>query len=218
MIITRYKVVESHGLPRNKEKQNGGKTSPPRWCVTKMILWSERKKAEMAEKPSPQNGAFADNCSLRGKDGWQSQFRSTFPWKKTRKVGAYEAVLVADGVCWHCLGALAPWCQLPCFLLVTLCVCVWSVQLLAAFSCHLLHSASAGVAVTGCCSKREKGGEAEPSSTKEWRPNCYSQMCLKRRLQELRKRQKRLLPCTIPASPQEWKRKAIELLSECFWP
>lgn len=50
-------------------------------------------------------------------------------------------------------------------------LCMWSVQLLAASSCHLLHSASVGAAVMGCCSMekatKEDREEAEASSTKE---------------------------------------------------
>lgn len=43
VIVTRYKVAESHGLPRNKEKQNGGEASPSRWCPPRTTLWSERQ-------------------------------------------------------------------------------------------------------------------------------------------------------------------------------
>lgn len=176
-ITVLIKVVESHGLPRNKEKQNGRET--PRWCPTKTTLWSERQKAETAEKPSPQNGTSADNHAVWKTKMVDNPCLGQHSPGKTGRQELYEAVLVADGVCWHCLGAPTPCCQLPCFLLVTLCTRVWG-----QCGCSLSPPSTcctqpvlvllSWVAVPWKKTTKEDREEAEPSSIKEWRPGCYS--------------------------------------------
>lgn len=109
-------------------------------------------KHNMVEKPSPKMAATINRLHRpEGKDNMAKKPCSAqpSPWNKKQ-----EQVLVADRVCWHCLGDSGPGCQLPCFLSMT-----YMCEVSAAALCLLLPPAALSWTVTGPCPKGKKGGE-----------------------------------------------------------
>lgn len=127
----------------------------------------------MVDKPFPQDGAL--RRQLRGprkkRQRWQTSPAglSLPPEQKTGKAGAYKAVLVADGGCWHCLRAPASRCRPPRWWLRR-CVCVGEREVSAAACCLLL--LLAGLCWCWCSCRCLSVGrkKMDQSSTEEWCP------------------------------------------------
>lgn len=89
MVITSYKFAKSLRPPESlsdKEKKNGRETPSQDGTLQRGPHGLGDKGQKMADKPRSAQPSCA---------------------------GASEAVLVAEGGCWHCLGAAAPRCQPP---------------------------------------------------------------------------------------------------------
>lgn len=120
-----------NSLLKLKQQQDNSKNDKTQRCLS---LWTlQNKDNKMVGKPLPQDGSY---CSwLHGKENKGSMPEKLLPWNggcigisrgsedkdnmlenlssaqpsfwnKNGMGGAYKAVLVANGECWHCLGKL----------------------------------------------------------------------------------------------------------------
>lgn len=174
------------------------------------------------DKPFPQDGALSRQLHGprdKGRGGRQV-LGSALPWEqKTRKAGAYEAVLVPDGGCWPCSVSLPSSCWWP-----WLGVCARSVLLLnllllptgLRWCCCSGHRLNAG-GTKSTSQAPWNGGLALTSSTLETRVvKCtLKQFWIAKRslswrdlLQNPEGSKRRLLPWTVPPSLWEQKRNA----------